>query len=213
MNTQNEFGRDAGRYVYRTHEVGSAAAGAPPRAAGGAGRDGHRSRDGRDEDLAERNDWERFDGIVWTPWGTILAAEEVVNQSARDPQVPQATAASSTSSSSTPRNPSRLDPSRERINRDDGTTDRTRDGIRVRPALGAKSHEGMRFDARGHLTASPRPAGAPRPTSRAASSASSRTVAATCPRAGSRRCARTTGSTARAAGRGSPAVRAGGRRP
>ncbi len=151
MNTQNEFGRDAGRYVYRTHEVAAAAAGAAPRAAGGAAVTVTDLATGVTRTLAERNDWERFDGIVWTPWGTILAAEEVVNQSARDPHVPQATGGLVYELFVDPRNPSRLDPSRERITRDDGTTDRTRDGIRVRPALGAKSHEGMRFDARGHL--------------------------------------------------------------
>lgn len=27
--------------------------------------------------LAQRSDWERFDGLEWTPWGTLLAGEEV----------------------------------------------------------------------------------------------------------------------------------------
>jgi uncharacterized protein len=44
-----------------------------------------------------------------------------------------------------------LDPSRERITPGDGTTDNVQDGIRARPALGAKSHEGLRFDKRGYL--------------------------------------------------------------
>ena len=44
-----------------------------------------------------------------------------------------------------------LDPSRERITPGDGTTDTVQDGIRARPAVGSKSHEGLRFDKRGHL--------------------------------------------------------------
>jgi len=59
MNTQNEFGKDAGRYVYRTHE----------------NRDKPSQvsltdlKTGRSRILAERADWEAFDGIVWTPPG------------------------------------------------------------------------------------------------------------------------------------------------
>ena len=34
--------------------------------------------------LAERADWERFDRIAWTPWGTIIAAEEVITAAVRD---------------------------------------------------------------------------------------------------------------------------------
>ena len=142
MSTQNEFGEDAGRYVYRTHE----------------NRSGQASqvsltdlKTGELEILAERADWEAFDGIVWTPWGTILAAEEVIVAAARDPQAPQAEAGLVYEFFIDEDDPSRLDPSRERITPGDGTSDTTQDGIRVRPALGAKSHEGLRFDKRGNL--------------------------------------------------------------
>lgn len=143
MSTQNEFGKDAGRYVYRTHE----------------NRRGQASqvsltdlRTGRTEILAERDDWEAFDGIVWTPWGTILAAEEVITAGARDPQVPKAEAGLVYEFFIDRDDPSKLDPSREPMTAPgDGTTDTMRDGIRARPALGAKSHEGMRFDRRGNL--------------------------------------------------------------
>jgi hypothetical protein len=74
MNTQNEFGKDAGRYVYRTHEVG-----APP----GSQVSVTDLQTGETEVLAQRADWERFDGIVWTPWGTILAAEETTRAAGR----------------------------------------------------------------------------------------------------------------------------------
>ena len=142
MNTQNEFGKDAGRYVFRTHE----------------------NRDkpsqvsvtdlttGASEILAERADWEAFDGIVWTPWGTILAAEETITQAKPDPQVPQASGGLVYEFFVDEDDPSQLDPSREPITPgDDGTNDTIRDGIRARPALGAKSHEGLRFDKRGFL--------------------------------------------------------------
>ena len=146
MSTQNEFGKDAGRYVYRTHE----------------NRRGQASQvsltdlqTGKTEILAERADWEAFDGIVWTPWGTILAAEEVIVSdpvTGRDPQVPQATAGLVYEFFIDRDDPSELDPSREPMTAPgDGTTDTVQDGIRVRPALGAKSHEGMRFDRRGNL--------------------------------------------------------------
>ena len=143
MNTQNEFGKDAGRYVYRTHE----------------NRSGQASqvsltdlKTGQNKILAERSDWEAFDGIVWTPWGTILAAEEVITASARDPQALQAEAGLVYEFFLDRDDPSRLDPSREPMTAPgDGTTDTTADGIRVRPAIGSKSHEGMRFDKRGNL--------------------------------------------------------------
>jgi len=142
MSTQNEFGKDAGRYVYRTHE----------------NRSGQASQvsltdlqTGQNRILAERQDWEAFDGIVWTPWGTVLAAEEVIIANARDPQVPQAEGGLVYEFFIDRDDPSQLDPSRERITPGDGTTDTVQDGIRARPALGAKSHEGMRFDRRGNL--------------------------------------------------------------
>jgi len=143
MSTQNEFGKDAGRYIYRTHE----------------NRRGQASqvsltdlKTGQSRVLAERQDWEAFDGIVWTPWGTILAAEEVISSAARDPQVPQAEAGLVYEFFIDRKDPSKLDPSREPMTAPgDGTSDTMRDGIRARPALGAKSHEGMRFDKRGNL--------------------------------------------------------------
>ena len=139
MNTQNEFGKDAGRYVYRTHE----------------NRDKPSQvsltdlKTGRSRILAERADWEAFDGIVWTPQGTILAAEETIKAAKPDPQVPQATGGLVYEFFIDPDDPSRLDPSREPITPGDGTNDTVKDGIRARPALGAKSHEGLRFDKRG----------------------------------------------------------------
>jgi uncharacterized protein len=129
MNTQNETGVDAGRYLYRPHEVnGNAAVSVTD------------LETGQTSTLAQRLDWERFDSIVWTPWGTILVAEETNAAALKDPEVPQAEAGLVYELFPDPNDPSKLD-----------TTKGGGDGIVVRPALGSKSHEGMRFDAQGNL--------------------------------------------------------------
>ena len=65
MNTVNETGPQAGRFLYRTHEVGS---------------NGSLSvvdlKTGEAKVLVQRADWRRLDGLRWTPWGTLLFAEE-----------------------------------------------------------------------------------------------------------------------------------------
>src|SRR4051812_48554710 len=99
MNTLNENGPQAGRFLYRTHEVGSNGAVSVTDLWTGATRV-----------LAQRADWGRLDGIVWTPWASLLIAEE------RDGGLVY-----------------ELDP-------------QTGDGV-PRPAIGRKSHEGMRFDS------------------------------------------------------------------
>lgn len=65
MNTVNETGRQAGRYLYRTHEVGS---------------NGSLSvvdlKTGDAKILVQDPGYRRLDGLTWTPWGTLLFAEE-----------------------------------------------------------------------------------------------------------------------------------------
>jgi uncharacterized protein len=65
MNTVNETGPMAGRFLYRTQEVGS---------------NGSVSvidlETGDLEVLAQNAGWRRLDGLRWTPWGTLLFAEE-----------------------------------------------------------------------------------------------------------------------------------------
>jgi hypothetical protein len=141
MHTQNEFGKDAGRYVYRTHETSpDPVEGIPPSAVSVTD-----LQTGQTQVLAQRADWERFDGIVWTPWGTILAAEEVITAAVRDPAVPEATAGLVYEFFIDPTNPGQLktDDPRDDVAPFD-------DGVAVRPALGSKSHEGLRFDRRGN---------------------------------------------------------------
>ena len=103
MHTLNENGPQAGRFLYRTHEVGSNGAVSVTDL-----------WTGETTVLAQRADWSRLDGIVWTPWGTLLIAEERTGGLVYeiDPNTGVATA---------------------------------------RPAIGRKSHEGMRFDTQGNL--------------------------------------------------------------
>jgi hypothetical protein len=134
MNTQNEIGTDAGRYVYRTHETGTG---------------GQVSvvdlRTGAVSILAQRADWERLDGIDWTPWGSILIAEETNTATSLDPDAPGAVAGLVYELFVDPDDPTQLDTTDPR---DDVPP---LDGIAVRPALGSKSHEGMRFDWKGSV--------------------------------------------------------------
>lgn len=65
MNTVNETGPHAGRYLYRTHEVGS---------------NGSLSVvdlvTGEAKVIEQHPGYRRLDGLRWTPWGTLLFAEE-----------------------------------------------------------------------------------------------------------------------------------------
>ena len=116
MNTLNETGPQAGRYLYRTHELGS-----------NGGISVTDLWTSETHVLVRRADWEALDGIVWTPWGTILFAEERGASSRPDPDFPAATAGLVYE----------LDPATLQVT--------------VRPAIGSRSHEGMRFDPQGNL--------------------------------------------------------------
>ncbi|MGB0910210.1 MAG: alkaline phosphatase PhoX [Nitrospirales bacterium] len=68
MNTMNETEAMPGRYLYRTHETneGRAAISVIDRETGQTAIHTGEAFGG----------WNSFDGIEWTPWGTLLAAEE-----------------------------------------------------------------------------------------------------------------------------------------
>ena len=119
MNTLNETGPAAGRYLYRSHETTE---------------NGMVSvtdlKTGDTRVLIQSPYWNRMDGLAWTPWHTLLVAEEMRPErqpSTRDPRVPLAEAGL--------------------LYEVDPVT-----GIEVpRPALGARAHEGIRIDSQGNV--------------------------------------------------------------
>jgi secreted PhoX family phosphatase len=132
MNTVNETKTQAGRYLYRTHEVRT---GNDARNDGGLG--GSVSvvdlATGEAREVATRYDWEALDGIVWTPWHTILFAEETITAARPDPEVPQAVSGLVYELQLDPADPTRAA------------------SVTVRPQLGSLSHEGLEVDAEGNV--------------------------------------------------------------
>lgn len=138
MNTVNETGKHAGRYLYRTHEVRG----------GVIGNDGNSRRNdggsggalsvvdlktGEAKEVASRTDWEALDGILWTPWQTILFAEEAIDSARPDPDAPQAKSGLVYELKLDPQDPTKAE------------------SVTVRPLLGALSHEGIEVDAEGNI--------------------------------------------------------------
>ncbi|MBQ0720575.1 MAG: DUF839 domain-containing protein [Gammaproteobacteria bacterium] len=68
MNTVNETGRMAGRYLYRTHEVRNHPEGGAVSVVD--------LKTGESSILTQDLSYNALDGIRWTPWGTLLFAEE-----------------------------------------------------------------------------------------------------------------------------------------
>jgi hypothetical protein len=116
QNTLNETGAQAGRFLYRAHEVSRNAQVTVTDL-----------RTGTTRILAQRQDWNRLDPAFWTPWRTLLTAEELRRGRVPfdpDPAVPQALAGLVYE----------IDPAT---------------GAAVaRPALGAKAHEGVAMDSK-----------------------------------------------------------------
>lgn len=119
MNTVNETGPQAGRYLYRTHEVASNGSVTVTDL-----------ETGQTRILAQRADWQRFDGLKWTPWRTLLAAEETANVPVgplRDPQYPNAVHGLVYE----------IEPATGQAT--------------TRPALGSMAHEGIGIDPAGNI--------------------------------------------------------------
>lgn len=131
MNTVNESGAQAGRYLYRTHEV----RGIRLRTDGGRG--GAVSvvdlRTGKARVLASEPAWDALDGIVWTPWRTLLVTEELNSARRTVSGAPGATAGLVWEIALDAQNPM------------------TATGVTVRPLLGALAHEGIEIDAAGNV--------------------------------------------------------------
>lgn len=74
MNVVNETGPDAGRYMYRTHEL---------RSPGNQPEGGTVSvvdlQTGATSIIAQDPSYDALDGIRWTSWGTVIFAEEKTN--------------------------------------------------------------------------------------------------------------------------------------
>lgn len=138
MNTVNETGPHAGRYLYRTHEVRPGVVGndGNARLLGGSSGGALSVVDietGVTRLLVTRPDWEALDGLVWTPWQTLLFAEEVVRAQRPDPDVPQAVSGLVYELKMTPGQLSSVGQAS------------------VRPLLGSLAHEGIEVDQRGHI--------------------------------------------------------------
>ncbi|HED16328.1 MAG TPA: DUF839 domain-containing protein [Gammaproteobacteria bacterium] len=69
MSITNETGVEAGRYLYRTHEVRGVPEGGAVSVVD--------LKTGETRVLAQDVTWDALDGIRWTPWGTLLFSEEV----------------------------------------------------------------------------------------------------------------------------------------
>lgn len=138
MNTVNETGKHAGRYLYRTHEVRGGAIGNDGnslRNDGGSG--GAVSvvdlKTGIAKEVVGRADWEALDGIVWTPWQTVLFAEEAGTSARPDPDAPRAQSGLVYEI---------------KLNKHDPMS---AESVTVRPMLGALAHEGIEIDAEGNV--------------------------------------------------------------
>lgn len=128
MNTVNETGKHAGRYLYRTHEVRP---GSETYHGGAISVIDLKTQEAKK--LTQRADWEALDGLIWTPWQTLLFAEEVISAQLPDLEVPQAQSGLLYE---------------VKLNKDDPTIV---DEVKVRPMLGSLSHEGIQIDDEGNV--------------------------------------------------------------
>ncbi|MDO9425193.1 MAG: DUF839 domain-containing protein [Methylobacter sp.] len=138
MNTVNETQKHAGRYLYRTHEVRGGAIGNDGNSLRVDGNSGGAIsvvdlKTGKAKEVVGRDDWEALDGIVWTPWHTILFAEEVIDSLRPDPDAPLAQSGLVYEL---------------KLKAGDPTTMKS---VTVLPKLGSLSHEGLEIDAEGNV--------------------------------------------------------------
>lgn len=131
MNTVNEDKDDkhTGRFLYRTHEV-------RPNAAELASFTGGAVsvvdlKNGKTKLLVQRPDWEAIDGIVWTPWNTILVGEETGTALLPAPEAPDAKHGLV-----------------YEISLRNHTTVKS---VEARPLIGSMAHEGIEVDGDGNV--------------------------------------------------------------
>jgi hypothetical protein len=137
MNTVNETRKHAGRYLYRTHEVRPVGDDDANSRRNDGGSGGAVSvvdlRTGKTKEVVGRADWEALDGILWTPWHTILFAEEVNAATRPDPNYPLACCGLVYEL---------------QLDKKDPTTAKS---VTARPLLGSMSHEGIETDTEGNV--------------------------------------------------------------
>lgn len=138
MNTVNETKKQSGRYLYRTHEVRGGAIGNDGNSLRVDGTSGGAVsvvdlKTGKAKEVVGRVDWEALDGIVWTPWHTILFAEEVIDSLRPDPDAPQAKSGLVYELKLDKKDPTEME------------------SVTVLPKLGSLSHEGIEIDAEGNV--------------------------------------------------------------
>ena len=138
MNTVNETRTQAGRYLYRTHEVRPGDydndANSVRNDGGSGGAVSVVDLDtGAAFEVVGREDWEALDGILWTPWHTILFAEEANSASRPDPDYPDACCGLVYELKLDPKDPT------------------IAQSVTTRPLLGSMSHEGIESDAHGNI--------------------------------------------------------------
>lgn len=143
MAVVNETQKHAGKFLYRTHEVRpflyDASCTVTPGAktayvAQGGGAVTVTDIDsGATTVLAQRGDWEALDGLLWTPWHTLLFAEETITAELPDPNFPAAQSGLLYEA---------------KLAKGDPTTAAS---VHVRPLLGALSHEGIETDDEGNV--------------------------------------------------------------
>ena len=138
MIVVNETGPDAGRYLFTSHEVRRGSPDDPEEGGGGVSRLDLTTGDV--VVISQRGDYESFDGMLWTPWGTILTGEERVTQTSflRDPDLPDAVSGLAYEIINPLGDPNDPDPA-------------NRPQTIARPAIGSLAHEGMRLDSAGNL--------------------------------------------------------------
>lgn len=131
MNTVNETGKHAGRYMYRTHEVRPSANNL------GAYTGGAVSvvdlETGEAKVVMQRYDWEALDGIVWTPWQTLLVTEETGSVLLPAPEFPSAVRGLVYELKMDKKDPAKAE------------------SVTVLPMLGSMAHEGIEVDAEGNV--------------------------------------------------------------
>jgi len=131
MNTVNEDKDDkhTGRYLYRTHEVRPDASNLAAFTGGAVSVVDLKT--GKAKLLVQRADWEAIDGIVWTPWNTMLVGEETGSALLADPELPNA---------------------KHGLVYEISLRDHTKvKSVDLRPMIGSMAHEGIELDGDGNV--------------------------------------------------------------